>query len=576
MLTCRFGAFEFMDHVEPYTHQPRIAYFSMEIALRPDIPTYAGGLGILAGDMVRSAADLELPLVAVTLVSRKGYFRQELDAEGCQIEHPDTWQPDRYATRLSAGVAVPIEGRDVWVSAWLHLAQGQTGGRVPVILLDTDLPFNADSDRSITDLLYGGDAIYRLKQEIVLGVAGVRMLRALGFSIRKYHMNEGHSALLSLELMRRFAYPPEAVRPGEPSFDIPRARDLCVFTTHTPVDAAHDRFSYDLVSRVLGDYVDLTTLRMLGGSDVLNMTRLALSLSEYVNGVAERHAETSRRLFPGRPVHAITNGVHAYTWAGKGFAALYDEWIPGWRHEPQLLVRADRIPEETIWQAHCSQKHALIERIRTQTGVELRAELPIIGFARRMTEYKRPDLLFTDIQRLKLIARKRSFQLVLAGKAHPGDASGKRLIAVIHRYLREIRDAVPAVYLPNYDMDVALAMVSGVDIWLNTPLKPLEASGTSGMKAAFNGVPNFSTLDGWWVEGCIEGVNGWAIGEPTDPTSSQDHKSLYRKLDEVVLPLYYENRPGWIAVMKGVISKSASYFDSHRMMRRYVSEAYVR
>jgi len=565
-----------MEHVEQLTRQPRIAYFSMEIAFRPEVPTYAGGLGILAGDTVRSAADLELPLVAVTLVSRNGYFRQELDAEGRQTERAEPWEPEKYATRLSAGVAVRLDGREVWVSAWLHLVQGQTGGQVPVILLDTDLPFNSREDRGITDRLYGDDGVNRLKQEIVLGVAGIRMLQALGFTIRKYHMNEGHSALLSLELMRRFAYPAELLRPGEPSFDLPRVRDMCVFTTHTPVEAGHDKFPYDMVTRVLGDYVDVATLKALCGPDVLNLTSLALNLSEYVNGVAERHAETSRRMYPGRPVHSITNGVHPYTWTGASFAALYDRWVPGWRHEPQLLVRADRIPDEAVWQAHCVQKQALIDRIRQQTGIVLRADLPIIGFARRMTEYKRPDLLFADIERLRRMSRAQPFQLVLAGKAHPRDEPGKRLIAVVHERLRQVRQDIPAAYLPNYDMDIALALVSGVDIWLNTPLRPLEASGTSGMKAAFNAVPSLSILDGWWVEGCIEGDNGWAIGDPAATAPGQDQESLYRKLEDVVLPLYYADRPGWLAVMKGAITKSASYFDSHRMMRRYVSEAYLR
>jgi len=565
-----------MNHIDRFTRQSRVAYFSMEIALRPDVPTYAGGLGVLAGDTVRSAADLEIPLVAVTLVSRSGYFRQELDAHGRQIEHPEPWDPAQHATRLSAGVAVPIEGRDVWVSAWLYVVAGRTGGEVPVIMLDTDLPFNTREDRGITDRLYGGDAIYRLKQETVLGIAGFRILRALGFDIRKYHMNEGHSALLSLELMRRFAYPAELVRPGEPSFDLPRVRDMCVFTTHTPVEAGHDKFAYDLVTRVLGDYVDVPTLKALSGTDALNMTKLALSLSEYVNGVAERHAETSRRLFPGQLVHAITNGVHPYTWTGASFAALYDSWIPGWRHEPQLLVRADRIPDEAIWHAHGIQKQALLDWIRVRTGTELRVELPTVVFARRMTEYKRPNLLFADVERLRRIARARPLQLVLAGKAHPSDEAGKRLIADVHQCLDQVRDEIRAVYLPDYNMDTALRLVGGADVWLNTPLRPLEASGTSGMKAAFNAVPSLSILDGWWVEGCIDGVNGWSIEAGTAMDAGDDQQSLYRKLEDNLLPLYYDNRQAWIAVMKGAITKSASYFESHRMMRRYVSEAYLR
>jgi glycogen phosphorylase len=565
-----------MESIEPFTREPRFAYFSMEIALRSDIPTYSGGLGVLAGDTLRSAADLELPLVAVTLASREGYFRQTIAANGSQVEQPDPWDPEQYATRLRAGIAVPIEGHDVWLGAWLFIVPGRTGARVPVILLDTDLPLNRPEDRLITHYLYGGDQAYRLKQEIVLGLGGARMLQALGFKIRKYHMNEGHSALLALELMQRFTYPDEDLGPGDAACDIPRVRSMCLFTTHTPVSAGHDQFSYDLLIRMLGDYLNLASLKALGGDDVLNMTRLALNLSEYVNGVAERHAETSRRLFPGRHVHAITNGVHPTTWTGQHFSALYDRHVPGWQHEAQLLMRADRIPDEAIWQAHVNQKQELIANVKAETQMQFEAALPIIGFARRMTEYKRPDLLFADLGRLTAIARKTPFQLVVAGKAHPRDTEGKRLIEHLHTFIRELKDLIPIAYLPNYDMDLALSMVSGSDLWLNTPLRPLEASGTSGMKAAFNGVPSLSVLDGWWVEGCIEGVTGWAIGSGTDVPNRSDHDDLYQKLEDTVLPLYRNDRSGWIAVMKGAIAKNASYFNSHRMMRRYVTEAYIR
>jgi glycogen phosphorylase len=565
-----------MESIEPFTREPRFAYFSMEIALRSEIPTYSGGLGVLAGDTLRSAADLELPLVAVTLASRQGYFRQTIAANGSQNERPEPWDPEQYATRLRAGIAVPIEGREVWVGAWLFTVVGRTGAREPVILLDTDLSLNCPEDRLITHYLYGGDQAYRLKQEIILGLGGARMLQALGFTIRKYHMNEGHSALLALELMQRFTYAEEDIRPGDIACDVPRVRSLCLFTTHTPVSAGHDQFPYDLVARMLGDHVDLISLKTLGGDDVLNMTRLALNLSEYVNGVAERHAETSGRLFPGRHVHAITNGVHPTTWTGKSFSALYDRHVPGWQHEAQLLMRVDRIPDEAIWRAHTDQKLSLIERVKTETQVTFDAALPIIGFARRMTEYKRPDLLFTDLGRLKEVARNNPFQIVLAGKSHPRDIAGKRLIERLHGFMRELKDTIPIAYLPNYNMDLALSMVSGADLWLNTPLRPLEASGTSGMKAAFNGVPSLSVLDGWWVEGFIEGVTGWAIGNSADTPDHSDHEDLYQKLEQIVLPLYRQDRSGWIAVMKGSIAKNASYFNSHRMMRRYVTEAYIR
>lgn len=562
--------------LDEFTQEPRIAYFSMEIAIRSDIPTYSGGLGVLAGDTVRSAADLELPMVAVSLVSRAGYFRQEIDTQGRQIEHPDTWDPSRWATPLGAKIAVPIEGRDVWIRGWLYILKGHMNGRVPIILLDTDLEENHRDDRELTHYLYGGEETYRLKQEIVLGIGGVRLLHALGFQIRHHHLNEGHSALLGLELLRRYAYSTEDVRPGESRYDIPRVRELCNFTTHTPVEAGHDKFSYELVKRVLGDFIDPATLRSLAGDDVLNMTRLALNLSEHINGVARRHAELSRIMFPGYRVDSVTNGVHPFTWTHPAFAALYDQYIPGWCHEPGMLVRVNQIPDAAIWEAHDRARNQLIETVRTVSGVSLDPNRPILGFARRMTAYKRPDLLFNDMEQLKAIARQFPFQLVLAGKAHPRDGDGKRLIETLHDHIRKLAGIIPMAYLPNYGMEVALAMVSGADVWLNTPLRPREASGTSGMKAAFNGVPSLSVLDGWWLEGCIEGVTGWAIGGWEESSNGRDAASLYTNLEKVVLPLYHRDRAGWIRVMKGAISTNGSFFNSHRMMRHYGTGSYIR
>ncbi len=564
--------------LDAFLHAPRIAYFTMEIALRNDIPTYAGGLGVLAGDTVRTAADLELLMVAVTLVSRAGYFRQRLDDNGRQHEESASWEPQKHATPLVAKTSIILEGRTVWIGGWLHVVPGHmNGGRQPVILLDTDLPENHPDDRLLTHYLYGGDETYRFKQECILGIGGLRMLQALGFNVSQYHMNEGHSALLALELLHRYARTPAFVHTGESPYNIPLVRELCDFTTHTPVEAGHDRFSYELVHRVLGDIVDPATLRQLAGEDSLNMTRLALNLSEYVNGVAKRHAEVSRHMFPGYRVQAVTNGVHPFQWTAPSFQRLYDRYVPSWCHEPELLVRADCcIPDAAILEAHVEAKQALIERVQRVTGVTLHPKVPILGLARRMTAYKRPDLLFADLERLKEIARSRSFQIVLAGKAHPHDEGGKRLIETLHQHLRALRDTIPIAYLPDYDMDTALAMVSGSDVWLNTPLPPFEASGTSGMKAAFNGVPSLSVLDGWWVEGCIEGVTGWAIG---DGARERDAQSLYDKLENTVLPLYYGytgDAGAWARVMKGAISKNASYFNSHRMMRRYAAEAYIR
>ena len=342
-----------------FIHEPRVAYFSMEIALRNEIPTYAGGLGILAGDTMRSATDLGLQMVGVSLVSRAGYFRQEIDSRGRQIEHPATWDPKQWAKPIDAKIAMPIDGRIVWIGAWLYVLEGSMGGRQPVLLLDTDLSENSKEDREITHYLYGGDNTYRLKQEIVLGVGGVRLLQAIGFTIRHYHMNEGHSALLSVELMRRFTYPSDEVRSGESHYDLPRVRDLCSFTTHTPVEAGHDRFPYDLVERVLDNDFDASEIKNLAGVENLNMTRLALNMSEYVNGVAKKHAEVSHAMFPGYTVHAITNGVHPFIWTHENFRQLYDHYLPGWCHEPQLLVRADcSIPDEVIWEAHILAKRA--------------------------------------------------------------------------------------------------------------------------------------------------------------------------------------------------------------------------
>ncbi|HEX2675858.1 MAG TPA: alpha-glucan family phosphorylase [Polyangiales bacterium] len=560
-----------------FTQVPRIAYFSMEVALRADIPTYAGGLGILAGDTLRSAADLDLPMVMVSLVSRRGYFRQELDARGRQLEHPDDWDPSKLAAPLHAKVSVPIAGRSVWIGGFLYVFEGYRHGRLPVILLDTDLEENSADDRRITDVLYGGDAENRLKQEIVLGIGGVRLLHALGFRIRQYHMNEGHSALLTLELLRLHAYVEGDVAPNEPLYDLPRVRRLCSFTTHTPIEAAHDKFPYALVDRVLDDFVERSTLQAEAGVDALNMTQLAVNLSEYINGVAKRHAETSQRMFPGHHVRAVTNGVHPRTWTCPSFARLYDAHIPDWWIEPELLVRADCcISPAEIRDAHAEAKQALLQLVLRTCGVTLDLRLPTIGFARRMTEYKRPDLLFTDLDRLRRIAQHTPFQLVLAGKAHPHDDAGKQLIELLHQHMRELAPAIPIVYLPNYDMAIAAALVAGVDVWLNTPLPPQEASGTSGMKAAFNAVPSLSVLDGWWVEGCVEGVTGWAVGNGSKLDAGSDAESLYSKLEGLVLPLYYEQPQRWLAVMQGAIAKNAPYFNSQRMMRRYAADAYLR
>ena len=564
-----------------FTQEPRIAYFSMEIGLSSDIPTYSGGLGVLAGDTIKSAADLKLPLVAVTLVSRHGYFRQSLDESGRQHETPVTWDPGAVMELLPAKTLVTIEDRDVKVQAWLYRVKSPTGGVVPVLFLDTDIPGNVETDRHITDNLYGGDLAYRLKQEIVLGIGGARILDALGFTIKKYHMNEGHAAFLTLELLDRSRHPLESTWDERAAWDTHRVIEQCVFTTHTPVAAGHDRFPYDLARRVLGEPVPMGLLKELAGADELNMTMLALNLSSYVNGVAKKHGQISQNLFPGFEIHAITNGIHAFTWASPFFVSLFNKYIPSWAHEPELLVRVDNIPDEEIWDAHCGAKAFLFQYIEETTGRRLDPDLLTIGFARRSATYKRGDLILSDLERLARIGGGK-LQLVFGGKAHPQDEPGKRMIEHIIHDGKELRGKIEVVYLPDYNMEVAYQLIPGVDLWLNTPIRPLEASGTSGMKAALNGVPNFSILDGWWIEGHIEGVTGWSIGPPATETSvtenhgAEDVEDLYNKLEKVIIPLYYVDRPGWIRVMKNAIGKNAYYFNTHVMMRRYVTEAYIR
>lgn len=558
-----------MDDLQGVLKGQKIAYFSMEIGLLSEIPTYSGGLGVLAGDTIRSAADLNVPLVAVTLVSNKGYFRQIVDPSGNQIEHTEEWHPARIMTLLAEEVRVKIQNRDVKVRAWLYTCKSLTGGNVPIIFLDTNVEGNELEDRVITDFLYGGDQRYRLKQEIVLGIGGVRMLEALGFKVRKYHMNEGHSSLLALELLKRNG------------IDSTKVKDLCIFTTHTPVDAGHDKFDYGLVEDLIQDKNDVDTLRKFGGTDRFDTSRFALNLSNYVNGVTKRHSQVSNALYPGYKIQAITNGVHSYTWTSPYFRTLYDHYIPGWANEPELLVRVGRIPDTELWEAHMSAKRAFIDEVNGRTGAGMDYEILTIGFARRMAEYKRAALVLSDLGMLRKINRRGKIQLVFAGKAHPNDKIGKQIIRDLFKIIDSLREEIKVVFLENYDMDLAAKMVAGVDVWLNTPTRPYEASGTSGMKAAHNGVINFSVLDGWWIEGWIEGVTGWAIGpQPEEKLSEVEARlaelnDIYNKLFYIIVPMYYEQKDEWFRLINNSIGMIAYYFNTHRMMRSYVTNAYL-
>jgi glycogen phosphorylase len=554
-----------------------IAYFSMEIGLDAAIPTYSGGLGVLAGDTLRAAADLGLPLVAVTLLHRRGYFRQHLDTTGNQSESPVVWVPEEVLEPMSPRISISIEGRSVQVCAWRSVVRGVFGHAVPVYFLDTDIEDNSPWDRTLTDRLYGGDRHYRLCQEVVLGLGGVMMLRALGYDrLQPYHMNEGHAALLTLALLQQQTADTDwyAVT-GE---DVEAVRQRCVFTTHTPVPAGHDRFPLDLVQQVLGRewtaFLEKVNCCLNG---MLDMTYLALYLSRYVNGVAMRHCDVSRGMFPDYPIDAITNGVHAVTWTAMPFRNLYDHHIPGWRYDNFYLRYAVKIPLYEIQYAHAQAKRDLLEMVHHRTGVGLDEAIFTIGFARRATAYKRADLLFSDLDRLRSITRQVGpVQVIYSGKAHPQDAAGKALIRRIFAAATEVGETMRVVYMENYDMALARDICAGVDLWLNTPRRPQEASGTSGMKAALNGVPSLSVLDGWWLEGHQEGVTGWAIGDGQGSLEDPSHEvaSLYDKLEHVILALFYGQPTEFAQVMRSAIALNGSFFNTQRMMLQYLRNAY--
>ncbi|MBX6330379.1 MAG: alpha-glucan family phosphorylase [Gemmatimonadaceae bacterium] len=555
-----------------------IAYFSMEICLEQEIFTYSGGLGVLAGDTLRSAADLGVPMVGVTLLHRKGYFRQHLDANGQQSESPEEWRPDGRLEQAPARISVEIDGRTVQVRAWRYPVRGINGHVVPVYLLDTDLPENTEWDRTLTDYLYGGDNHYRLAQEIVLGMGGAAMLHALGYDDEmRYHINEGHAALLTLALLERQLAGRKHwdVNDG----DIEAVRRQCVFTTHTPVPAGHDRFPESLVRPTLGnDYTELLrAAHCIGDDGALNMTYLALRFSRYVNGVAMRHREISQSMFPNYPVDSITNGVHAFTWTSEPFRELFDRRIPEWRYDNLYLRYAIDIPLDEIREAHAIAKRALLEEVARRTGVRLDPAVFTIGFARRATPYKRADLIFTDIARLRAIATAAGpLQIIFGGKAHPRDDGGKALIRHIFEAARALEPQIRVVYLENYEMDIAALLTAGVDLWLNNPMKPLEASGTSGMKAALNGVPSLSVLDGWWIEGHVEGATGWAIGssDAAEPDPEGEVRDLYAKLEQVILPMFYQRHTEYATVMRHAIALNGSFFNTQRMLEQYVRNAY--
>ena len=545
----------------------------MEIAIHPSMPTYSGGLGVLAGDTLRSAADLGVPLVAFTLAHRKGYFQQHLDLKGMQSEEVQPWNPADFCTEEAARVTVSVEDRIVTVRCWRYDLTGRYGHVVPIYLLDTDVDDNSGWDRGLTDHLYGGDTNYRLQQEIVLGMGGARMANALGHRVNVHHMNEGHAALLTLALLERQLGGGPLATPTES--DLALVRERCVFTTHTPVPAGHDRFSTEQTIRILGG--DRTArLEKLGcfRDGMLNMTLLALRFSRYANGVALQHAKVSRAMFPECAVDSITNGVHAPTWVCEPIQQMLDANISSWRRDNLYLRNSIDLPEKEILAAHARAKGELLAEVAARTGQVLNPNVLTLGFARRVATYKRATLLFTDPKRLLEIAiAAGGLQIIYAGKAHPQDEPGKALIQqVVADAATLSNNLLRIVYLENHDWSLGALLTAGVDVWVNTPKRPHEASGTSGMKAALNGVPSLSILDGWWIEGCIEGFTGWAIEDGAD--DEEEAASLYKKLETAVVPLYLEAPEKWARLMRTTLAFNGSYFNTNRMVKQYTRNAY--
>ena len=547
--------------------KPKIAYFSMEIGIDEQIPSYSGGLGILAGDTLKSCADLNIPIVGLTLLSENGYFYQKIDHDGNQIELPINFNINDFLTVLPSKTSVQIDERTVHIRIWYYLVKGLNGYIVPVFFLDTNLDENTETDREITKYLYGGDDKYRLTQEIILGIGGIRALQALGYStIDKYHMNEGHAALSTLELYRQLD-------------DIEKVREQCVFTTHTPIASGHDQFDLTFAKPMLGDMLPDSLLYEVTFENKLNMTRLALFFSHYVNGVAKKHGKVSQEMFPGYSIDSITNGVHTPTWVSDPFQRLFDKHMPGWRSDPYILRSAFSIDKEAVWAAHIEAKRKLIDFVNNRYNMGMDYHHFTIGFARRQTAYKRPDLLISDPGRLTQIAEKTGpIQIIYAGKAHPKDVSGKESIKKIYNAMKDMQGKIKIAFIHNYDITIGKLITAGVDLWLNTPRRPKEASGTSGMKAAHNGVPQCSTLDGWWLEGCIENITGWAIGpEKAHEEQSDDdidRQELYDKLEKWIIPKFYDDRDNWIRTMRSCIAINASFFNTNRMIQQYVLNAY--
>ena len=539
-----------------------VGYFTAEIGLWSELHTYSGGLGVLAGDHVKSAADAEIDLIGITLLYREGYGRQHIDQDGNQSESFAAIDPADHLIDTGLELMLPLDGTTIYSRIWKVEVVGITGHIVPVYFLDTHHPKNSDYHSMLGARLYGGDDEVRIRQEYLLGVGGLRLLNLLRIELDGLHLNEGHCTFALLELLNK----------GWTRNDLGKK---VLFTTHTPVPAGHDRFNWDSVKAVLGDMLpeDAKQLVIDAGDpengERCSMSHLAVGLVSKVNAVSNLNAIVASGMYGENHIHPITNGVHHITWTSPPMAELYDNQLPNWKGDPTQLGYSGKLSDEDLFAAREKNRSIFRELVKASTGVELHKEKLTIGFARRFATYKRANLVFSDIERLREIAGG-EIQFVFSGKAHPRDEGGKQLIRDIYGSAKQIEGEIPVAFLENYDMDTGLAITSGVDIWLNNPIRPLEASGTSGMKAAMNGVPNCSILDGWWPEGCQHGVNGWAIGESEDDRDDErDANNIYSVLEHEVLPAWRQRSTVWANIMRSSIATSAR-FTGARMITDYL------
>ena len=534
----------------------QIAYFSAEIGISSNLPTYSGGLGVLAGDHIKSAADLGINMIAISLLYKEGYFKQIIDQEGKQKEVYPKFIPEPLLTQLDQIFSIELNGKEIYIKASIYNHTSINGNKIPIYFLDTDIPENDIETCEITLRLYSGDNKHRIFQEAVLGFGGMKLLDVLGENkIVKYHMNEGHCSFLVLDLLKKF------------NDDVEKVRSKCHFTTHTPVPAGHDQFEFKLVKEILGDLVSKELPLPSMQHNKFHMTELGLYFSNSANGVSKLHGDVAQKQFPWKNIGYVTNGVHHYTWVSNAFMALFNEFFPNWQTKPELLFEIDKVDSNLLWNAHFNAKTDLLHYANSQLSKALDPNILTIGFARRAATYKRAQLIFRDAQRLVELGAGK-IQLIFSGKAHPNDKEGKELIHGIIKNAREFEGKIKIIYLENYNMWLGKLITTGVDVWLNTPLRPNEASGTSGMKSALNGIPNLSILDGWWEEGCKNKINGWSIGTSKDADDESDASSLYDVLEKEVIPAFYEDKNRWISIMKNSI-KTGVDFTSQRMLIDY-------